>query len=52
MSTTEWEKVSANHVSDKGLLYKIYTELLKLNSKNKIQFKNGQSKPGASGSCL
>lgn len=25
---TEWEKVSAKHVSDKGLIHKIYKELI------------------------
>jgi len=28
---TEWEKIFANDISDKGLVFKIYKELIKLN---------------------
>ncbi|KAM7246632.1 hypothetical protein CapIbe_002930, partial [Capra ibex] len=33
MQPTEWEKIFANHVSDKGLTYRIYKELLQLSIK-------------------
>ena len=43
MQQTEQEKIFANHVLDKELIYRIYRELLKVNNKNQAaQFKNRQ----------
>ena len=41
---TEWEKIFANVLSDKGLVSKIYKELINLNPppQKKIQSRNGQ----------
>ena len=35
---TEWQKISADDISDKGLVSKIYKEFLKFNTNNQIKF--------------
>ena len=39
---TEWEKIFANDMSDKGLVSRLYKELIKINTPKIIQLKNGQ----------
>ena len=41
---SEWEKISANDMTDKGLISKSYKEIIQFNIKeeNKLVFKNEQ----------
>ena len=37
----EWEEGFANHVSNKGLVSRIYKEHLEINNRQRVRFKNG-----------
>ena len=39
---TEWEKIFANDVTDKGLISKIYKQLIKLSIKKQLNQKVGR----------
>ena len=40
--STEWKKIFANDVTDKGLISKIWKQIIQLNKKTKTLSKNDQ----------
>jgi len=39
---TEWEKIRANETTDKGLISKIYEQLIQFNTRKTTQSKSGE----------
>ena len=39
---SEWEKMIANKTTDKGLIFKIYNQLIQLNTRKTTQSKSGE----------
>ena len=39
---SEWEKITANETTDKGLISKIYKQLIQLNARKTTQSKSGE----------
>ena len=40
--SSEWEKIIANETTDKGLIFKIYKQLIQLNARETTQSKSGK----------
>ena len=40
--STEWENIFENHISDKGLIFKIHKEVNSIARRQITQFKNGR----------